>query len=103
MNFIDDSLGLAREKRIYDSIIAGNFNINLLAETSARITDELFIQYDLTNFIYKPTHYTEQTSSIIDFVSNDNAELLSGKKAVLDQIVCNHCPVLFTLQSTHPK
>jgi len=80
MKSIEDSIGLARETRINDIFITGDFNINALVEPSARTINELCLQYDLTQLIYEPTHYTEQSSSIIDliFVSNENTVLLSG-------------------------
>ena len=57
---IENSLGLARETLINYIIITGDFNINALAELSARKINELCLQYDLTQLIHEPTHYSEQ-------------------------------------------
>jgi hypothetical protein len=106
MKSIEDSIGLARETRINDIIITGDFNINALVAPSARKINELCLQYDLTQLIYEPTHYTEQSSSIIDliFVSNENTVLLSGiGEPFLDQSIRYHCPVFVTLKFTKPK
>ena len=105
MHSIEDSIALARETRIDDIIITGDFNINALAELSARKINELCLQYDLTQLIHEPTNFTEQTCSIIDliFVSNPNTVLLSGVcEPFLDQTVRYHCPVFVTLKFTKP-
>ncbi len=68
--------------------------------------NKLCQQHGLTQLINEPTHYTEQTSSIIDliFVSNRNTVLLSGAgEPLLDQTVWYHCPGFVTLKFTKPK
>ena len=105
-NAIGESIGLARETRIHDIFITGDFNINALSEPTTRKINELCLQYDLTQLIYEPTHYTEQSSFVIDliFVSNENAVLRSGVgESFLDQMVRYHCPVFVTLKFTKPK
>ena len=65
---IEESIGLARDTRINDIIITGDFNINVLAEPSARTINDLCQQYELRQLIDEPTHYTEHTSSIINLI-----------------------------------
>jgi len=105
MHSIENSIGLARDTQINDIIITGDFNINTIAELSARTINELCLQYDLTQLINEPTHYTEHSSSIIDliFVSNPNTVLLSGTgEPILDQTIRYHCPVFVTLKFIKP-
>ena len=68
----------------------------------------MFGQYDLTQLIHEPTHFTENSSSLIDLVFTKNTNLvdLSGVgEAFLDQNIRYHCPVyaVFNLEKKHKQ
>ena len=105
MHYTEDSIGVVRETQINDIISTGDLNINAISELSARTINELCPQYNVTQLIHKPTHYTENTSSIIYliFVSNPNTALLSGTgEPLLHQTIRCHCPDFVTLQFIKP-
>ena len=77
-------------------MITGDFNLNYLDDSNKRKLSSVFGQYDLTQLIQEPTHFTENSSSLIDlvFTRNTNLVVLSGVgEAFLDQNIRYHCPV----------
>ena len=93
---IETSFGLATDTGITDIIITGDFNHNVLTDTSRRKVDSLCQQNSLLQCITEPTNYTEHSSSIIDllFVSNDASLVLSGVgEPFLQQEIRYHCPI----------
>ena len=71
-------------------------NTNYLDDSNKRKLSSVFGQYDLTQLIQEPTHFTENSSSLIDlvFTKNTNLVVLSGVgEAFLDQNIRYHCPV----------
>ena len=77
-------------------MITGDFNLNYLDDSNKRKLSSVFGQYDLTQLIQEPTHFTENPSSLIDlvFTKNTNLVVLSGVgEAFLDQNIRYHCPV----------
>ena len=79
MTSIEDSIGLAFDTNIQNVLITGDFNLDLLKDTSKRKIADLRQHFNLTQLINDPTNFTETSSSIIDllFTANDNI-LLSG-------------------------
>ena len=104
-NLMLESIDRAHNTNIYDIIITGDFNYDMLSNGSNKMTD-LLQQYNLTQLIAKETHFTEQSASLIDLiiVRNKNNILTSG---VADPFVPNltryHCPVFVLLKFIRPK
>ena len=95
-SLIEDSIGLARESGIDDIIITGDFNLNTLVDNSGRKINSLSQQFAFEQCISDPTHYTENSSSVIDllFVSNSNSLVHSGVgEPFLEQNIRFHCPI----------
>ena len=92
---IEDSIALAVDTNIRE-IIMGDFNYNLLNLQSSRKINALCTQFSLFQTVEEATHYTENSSSLIDLliVSNKNSLLLSGiGDPFLNQDIRYHCPV----------
>ena len=104
-NLMLESIDRAHNTHIYDIIITGDFNYDMLSNGSNKMTD-LLQQYNLTQLIAEETHFTEQSASLIDLiiVRNKNNILTSG---VADPFVPNltryHCPVFVLLKFIRPK
>ena len=100
-----ESKDRAHNINIYDIIITGDFNYDMLSNGSNKMTD-LLQQYNLIQLIAEETHFTEQTASLIDLiiVRNKNNIQTSG---VADPFVPNltryHCPVFVLLKFIRPK
>ena len=96
LSSIEDSLGLAIDTGIADIIVTGDFNLNMLNPNSARKVETLCTQFSFFQTIDQPTHFTENSSSLIDIllVTNKNHLLSSGvSDPFLDQPVRYHCPI----------
>ena len=79
-SLIEDSIDLAINSDIADVIITGDFNLNTMNENQFRKIEALCNQFNLFQCIYEPTHFTENSMSIIDllFVTNKNSILTTG-------------------------
>ena len=75
---IEDSIALAVDSPgISEIIVTGDFNLNLLHPVTARKIDSLCTQFSFYQSINQPTHFTENSSSIIDILLvNNKAHLI---------------------------
>ena len=100
MSSIEDSIGLAFDSNINDVFITGNFNLDTLKNTFNQNISAICQQFSVTQMSVEPTHFTEHSSSFIDwiFAPNKNSILLSGEgEPFLDQNARYHFPVYFVL------
>ena len=67
-----DSIHLAVDTGISDIVIVGDFNWNAHASPASHKIASICNQFALKQFIDEPTHYTENSESLLDllFVSN---------------------------------
>ena len=95
MTSIEDSIGLAFDTNIQNSLITGDFNLDLLKDTSKRKIADLCQHFNLKQLINDPTNFTETSSSIIDlfFTANDNILLSGVGEPFLEQNIRYHCPI----------
>ena len=103
---IENSIALAVDTGIAEIIITGDFNLNLLNPQTARKIETFCTIFSLYQSINKPTHYTENSSSLIDIVlvSNKDNLILSGVgEPFLNQEIRYHCPVYGILKFSKPK
>ena len=103
---IEDSLALALDTGIADIIVTGDFNLNVLNFPSARKIISLCQQFSLYQSIDQPTHFTENSTSLIDIilVSNRNNLILSGVgDPFLNQDIRYHCPIFGLYKFFKPK
>ena len=93
---IEDSINLAVDTGITDIVIFGDFNYNMLSDQTSRKIMSMCLQFGLEQTITNQTHFTENSSSLIDLlmVSNKNNLITSGvADPFLDQQVRYHCPI----------
>ncbi|MCG8113671.1 MAG: reverse transcriptase domain-containing protein [Candidatus Thiodiazotropha taylori] len=101
---IKESIDKACNTNIADIVITGDFNIDMSNNNNNKVK-ELMLEYNLTQLISEPTHFTENSSSLIDLilVRNVNNILTSG---VIDPFIADytryHCPVIAVLKFTRP-
>ena len=103
---IEDSFHLATDTSINDIIITGDFNFNVLNAQHSRKIEALCRQFSLYQIITEPTHFTENSSSLLDtiLVNNKNHVTTSGVgDPFLDQNIRYHCPVFGIFKFTKPK
>ena len=103
---IEDSIALALDTGITDIIITGDFNYNLLNPVSSRKIDSLCTEFSLFQSINQSTHFTENSSSLIDIlmVSNKDYLILSGVgDPFLNQQIRYHCPIYGIFKVSKPK
>ena len=79
-SLIEDSIGLAMDSNITDVIITGDFNLNVMKESQFRKVESLCNEFNMTQCIDEPTHFTENSISTIDllFVTNKESILTTG-------------------------
>ena len=99
---IENSIDLAYDTtNIRNIVITGDFNLNYFDASSKRKITSVFNQYNLTQLIQEPTHFTENSSSLLDLVFINNAQfvILSGVgESFLDQNLRYHCPAFAVLK-----
>ena len=103
---IEQSLDLASENNAFDIIVAGDFNLNYLDNLGRNKVYSLFSQFNQSQIIKEPTHFTETSSSLIDLIfTRDTSNIaLSGiGEAFLEQHVRYHCPVFVIFKYDKPK
>ena len=95
----------AYNTNIPDIVITGDFNFNMRTNGNNKIKD-LIQNYNLEQLINEDTHFTENSSSLIDLilVRNSSNILMSGvaDSFIPDQIRF-HCPILVLLKFLRPS
>ena len=93
---LSESIDRAYNTNIPDIVITGDFNFNMRTNGNNKIKD-LIQNYNLEQLINEDTHFTENSSSLIDLilVCNSSNILMSGvaDSFIPDQIRF-HCPIL---------
>lgn len=100
LSSIEDSIGLAYDTNIQNIVITGDFNLDILKQTSNKKVSEVCQHFNLEQLITEPTHFTETSFSTIDLflTSNKKNVLLSGVgEPFLDQNIRYHCPIYCVL------
>ena len=103
---IEDSLALAVDLDIADIIVTGDFNLNVLNARTSRKIESLCSQFSFYQFIDQPTHFTENSSSLIDIIlvhNKDNLLLSCVGDPFLSQDLRYHCPIYGIFRFTKPK
>ncbi|MCG8092513.1 MAG: hypothetical protein JAZ17_02615 [Candidatus Thiodiazotropha endolucinida] len=103
-DLIAESVDRAHNANISDILITGDFNYNMLSGENNRIKD-LIYQYNLKQIITEPTHFTENSSTLIDlFLISNEANVLYSE--VIDPFIPDqvryHCPILLLLKFLRP-
>ncbi|XP_071177472.1 uncharacterized protein [Mytilus edulis] len=84
-------------------VVTGDFNDNLLNGANSKIHN-ICTNYSLEQLIEDPTHFTEQSSSLIDIIITDNSDFVpycGVGPPLLDQIRY-HCPVMGFINAQKP-
>ena len=93
---IEDSISLAMDTQINNIIVTGDFKFDMLSNHTSRKVSELCEQFSLYQTITEPTHFTENSSSLIEIIlTSDKGNLIYSGVAepFLHQDVRYHCPV----------
>ena len=74
-SIIEDSLHLAVYTGNNDIIVTGDFNLNLFSSQTSRKIDSLCSQFEFYQSVDQPTHYTENSVSLLDVIFVHNKVL----------------------------
>lgn len=104
-NLILESVDRAYNTNITDIVITGDFNYNMLSADASKLK-ELISQYNLIQTLTEPTHFTENSSSLIDlFLIRNEGNVLCSE--VIDPFIPDqtryHCPILLLLKFLRPQ
>ena len=102
---IEDSISLAMDTQIDNIIVTGDFNLDTLSYNTCRKVSGLCDLFSLYQTITEPTHYTENSSSLIDIIltSDKNNLIYSGvADPFLQQEIRYHCPIYGIFKYTKP-
>ncbi|MES9992837.1 MAG: reverse transcriptase domain-containing protein, partial [Candidatus Thiodiazotropha sp.] len=104
---IEDSIALAVDTAgSSEIIITGDFNLNILNPQTARKINFICTQFSFFQSINQPTHFTENSSSLLDIllVNDKNHLILSGVgDPFLSQEIRYHCPIYGIFKFSKPK
>jgi len=101
---LEQSFDQAFSQRVDNVFITGDFNINILKSPTNKITN-LITSYNAEQLIDTPTHYTENSTSLIDLM------IVKHKQHVLTSFVADpfipdlvrfHCPIVSVLKVSKP-
>ena len=84
-----------------DIVILGDFNGNMHSNNLPNRMQNVILSYDLCQLIDEPTHFTENSSSLIDLsiVNNPLNVLFSDVTSpIVPNLARCHCPILVTLK-----
>ena len=96
LSLVISSISLARDTGINDIVVTGDFNLNVLNQVAFRKVESICNQFDLYQCIKEPTHYTENSSTLLDLLFVSNPECLASSGVgdpFLDYDLRYHCPV----------
>ena len=106
LTLIEDSIHLAIDTGMTDIVITGDFNYNMLSEPTRRKIIAICQQFSLSQHITEPTHYTENSASLIDIImttNSTNLHLTGVGDPFLSQNIRFHCPIFGILNFSKPK
>ena len=102
---IERSIDLAFDTDIKNIVVTGDLNLDLLKPATSKKLLDIATQYNMSQIINEPTHFTESSSSLIDvyLVSSECSVNTSGVgDPFLDQQQRYHCPVYCLLHCNKP-
>ena len=100
LSSIEDSISLAMDSNIKDVFITGDFNLDTQKAATNQKIINICQYFNLDQLIVEPTHFTENSSSILDlaFTTNKCNILASGVgDPFLEHNIRFHCPIYFVL------
>ena len=103
-NLLKESIDRACSTNIIDIIITGDFNYNM--KNANNKISEITLEFNLTQLISEPTHFTEDSPSILDLilVRNKSNIIFSGViDPFLPEQVRYHCPTIVLLKFLRPR
>ncbi len=102
---LEESIDRAFNQTCDNILVAGDFNINVQHSVSNKI-DRLIASYNAEQLINSPTHFTENSSSLIDLIFvKYTSHVISSFVAdpFIPDLIRFHCPVVAILKSSKPK
>ncbi len=102
---LEQSIDQAFSKSCDNILVAGDFNINVQNSVANKIS-RLISSYNSEQLISTPTHFTENSSSLIDLIFTKNtAHVISSFVAdpFIPNLVRYHCPVVAVIKLDKPK
>ncbi len=104
-NLFEESIDRAFSQPCDNILVAGDFNINIQHSVSNKIS-RLIASYNAEQLINEPTHFTEQSSSLIDlmFIQNIHHVITSFvADPFIPDVIRFHCPIVTVLKFDKPK
>ena len=103
-NLMEHSFDQAFNQTVADILIAGDFNINQTMPSNK--LSNLIKSYNAHQLINNPTHFTENSNSIIDvFIVKHAHNVISSfvSDPITTALTRYHCPIACVLKFTKPK
>ena len=74
-DLIEHSIDLAVDTGINTIVVLGDFNEDQLKPQNNKMSN-IFVKYNMNQFINEPTHFTENSSSCIDLISSTDPNVI---------------------------
>ena len=97
---VEDSIELAKVSDIPYIFLLGDLNCNLLIPKTS--LSEILDNYNLTQLIREPTHFTKNSQTLIDIIASGSLDLVKHA-LVRGPSLSNHCDVELCLKFNGPK
>jgi hypothetical protein len=94
-DLIEHSIDLAVDTGINTIVVLGDFNEDQLKPQNNKMSN-IFVKYNMNQFINEPTHFTENSSSCINLISSTDPnviDLIHVGQPFLNVNVRYHCPI----------
>ncbi|MCG7878660.1 MAG: reverse transcriptase domain-containing protein [Candidatus Thiodiazotropha endolucinida] len=104
-DLIDDTFDSMSNSGTRDIIIVGDFNNDMLNPLASTKMTNLISSYNFHQLVDEPTHYTENSSSVIDLVlvsKPENALYCDVISPFIPNLVRYHCPTVLYLKYRKP-
>ena len=105
MNLIHESFDRARNTNIQDILFFGDLNNDLLTAAQSRNSQDLIMAFGFFQLIDELSHYTENSSLLIDFILANNINNVLISKVCdpfIPDLIRYHCLLKFVKPKQKP-
>ena len=104
-DLIENTFDNLSNSGLEDIVVVGDFNNDMTTQSSSTKIRNLISSYNLSQLMVEPTHYTENTSSIIDLIlvsKPENVIFSNVTSTFIPNLICYHCPTVVYLKYRKP-
>ena len=104
-DLIENTFGNLSNSGIGGIVVVGDFNSDMTIPSSSTKMKNLIYSYNYDQLIDEPTHYTENSSSVIDLIlvsKSENVIFSNVTSPFIPKLIRYHCPTVLYLKYRQP-